>query len=125
MDSETDLGDFNVEGELPKIFLSVVNRAEHLTLSNDGKEDDMIQMLLALSSWSYHQSADHYVKWPILMIGKNLAPFLEHSQEYLLNLHSKQHLSLKIGVVFTKREQQDDRHFNSKISEAWGFPGQK
>ena len=50
MDSETDLGDFNVEGELPNIFFSVVNRAEHLTLSNDGKEDDMIQMLLALSS---------------------------------------------------------------------------
>ena len=26
----------------------------------------------------------------------------------------KQHLSLKIGVVFTKREQQDDRHFNRR-----------
>ena len=79
MDSETDLGDFHVEGELPKCFLSVVNRAEHLTLS---KEED-IQMLLALSSWSYHQSADHYVKWPILMIGKNLTSFLEYSLKFL------------------------------------------
>ena len=101
MDSETDLGDFNVEGELPKFFLSVVNRAVHLTLSNDGKEDE-IQMLLALSSWSYHQSADHYVKWPILMIGKNLISFLEYSLKFLSAYRStfwtctrKQRLSLK------------------------------